>query len=247
VNESSNGHSCLLEAKRIRKTYGDEEMHVEALRGVDLSMCKGEFAAIMGPSGSGKSTMLHILGGIDLPTSGQVVLDGTDLAALDDDERTILRRTRLGFIFQAFNLLPILSALENVSLPLELAGMPATEARRKAEINLELVGMLKRASHLPGSLSGGEQQRVAIARALSIEPVLLLADEPTGNLDSAAGIQVIMLLRKLVDEHQHTVVMVTHDHNMAAHADRCIHMRDGLVERISGEPKHPHLMSDLAI
>jgi len=220
----------VLETRALTKTYGGGELRVEALRGVDLKVEQGEFLAIMGPSGSGKSTLLHLLGGVDAPSSGQVLLVGVDLAALSDDERTIIRRKRIGFIFQSFNLLPTLSAEENVSLPLELDGVRSGEARRRAIASLELVAMSHRRTHLPSTLSGGEQQRVAIARALAIEPALLLADEPTGNLDSANGRQVTALLRRLVNERQQTIVMVTHDQAVAAQADRLVCLRDGLVE-----------------
>jgi putative ABC transport system ATP-binding protein len=220
----------VLEARALTKTYGGGELRVEALRGVDLKVEQGEFLAIMGPSGSGKSTMLHLLGGVDTPTSGQVLLEGVDLASLSDDQRTIIRRKRIGFIFQSFNLLPTLSAEENVSLPLELDGVPSAVARQRAVAALDLVGMSHRRTHLPSTLSGGEQQRSAVARALVIEPALLLADEPTGNLDSANGRQVTALLRRLADERHQTIVMVTHDRNVAAHADRLMCLRDGLVE-----------------
>ena len=179
----------------LTKTYGEGELRVEALGGVDLRVEKGELLAIMGPSGSGKSTLLHLLGGVDTPTSGQVFLEQVDLATLSDDERTIMRRRRIGFIFQSFNLLPTLTAEENVSLSLELDGMSTREARRRALAALELVGMARRKTHLPSMLSGGEQQRVAIARALVIDPAIVLADEPTGNLDSANGRQITALLR----------------------------------------------------
>ncbi len=220
----------LLETRALRKTYGSGDLCVEALRGIDLKVEQGEFLAIMGPSGSGKSTLLHLLGGVDRPTGGQVLLEGGDLTALSDDERTILRRRRIGFIFQSFNLLPTLSAEENVSLPLELGGTPTPAARARAEAVLDMVGMLPRRTHLPSKLSGGEQQRVAIARALAIEPALLLADEPTGNLDTSNGRQVTSLLRRLVTERRQTIVMVTHDPNVAAHADRLVCLRDGLME-----------------
>jgi putative ABC transport system ATP-binding protein len=221
---------ALLETRELKKTYGSGDLCVDALRGVDLKVEAGEFLAIMGPSGSGKSTLLHLLGGVDRPSGGQVLLEGADLTVLSDDARTILRRRRIGFIFQSFNLLPTLTAEENVSLPLELGGEAATKARARAEAVLELVGMSLRRRHLPGMLSGGEQQRVAIARALAIEPALLLADEPTGNLDTANGRQVTTLLRRLVDEQRQTIVMVTHDRNVAAHADRLVCVRDGLIE-----------------
>ena len=219
----------VIESQGLTKTYHTGEVDVEVLRGVDVAVERGEFVAIMGPSGSGKSTLLHLLGGVDVPTSGRVLLDGEDLSSLSDDGRTLLRRRRLGFIFQTFNLLPTLTAEENVALPLELDGVSSPEARERARTVLEQVGMSHRREHIPGKLSGGEQQRVAVARALAIEPLVLLADEPTGNLDSANGRQVTALLRGLVDELQQTIVMVTHDAAVAASADRLIQLRDGLV------------------
>ena len=220
----------VLEACDLTRAYGSDGLRVEALRGVSLSVEQGEFVAVMGPSGSGKSTLLHLLGGVDAPTSGQVLLEGMDLARLSDDQRTLLRRHRIGFIFQSFNLLPTFSAEENVSLPLELDGLPAAAAQQRAQAALQRVDMLHRRTHLPGALSGGEQQRVAIARALVIEPAVLLADEPTGNLDTANGRQVIALLRKLADDGRQTIVMVTHDRGVAAEADRLVCLRDGRVE-----------------
>jgi putative ABC transport system ATP-binding protein len=219
----------VIEAQGLKKTYHTGEVDVEVLRGIDLDIARGEFVAIMGPSGSGKSTLLHLLGGIDVPTRGRVVLDGEDLSSLGDDGRTLLRRRRLGFIFQTFNLLPTLTAEENVALPLELDGVPSPEALERAAAVLEQVGMSLRRQHVPGKLSGGEQQRVAVARALAIQPLVLLADEPTGNLDSVNGRQVTALLRGLVDEFQQTIVMVTHDSAVAAYADRLVQLRDGLV------------------
>jgi putative ABC transport system ATP-binding protein len=221
----------VLETRGLRKNYGaDGEVCVHALRGVDLQVRKGELLAIMGPSGSGKSTLLHILGGVETPSTGQVLLEGVDLATLNDDQRTIIRRERMGFIFQSFNLLPAFTAEENVSLPLELGGMASAEARRRAADTLKLVGMSHRRDHVPSTMSGGEQQRVAIARALVMRPALLLADEPTGNLDSANGRQVTALLRRLATQEEQTIVMVTHDANVAAQADRLVRLRDGLVE-----------------
>jgi putative ABC transport system ATP-binding protein len=220
----------LLEARALAKTYGTGDLRVEALRGVDLTVQQGEFLAIMGPSGSGKSTLLHLLGGVDGPTSGQVLLEGDDLGSMTDDQRTLVRRRRLGFIFQSFNLLPTLSAEENVSLPLELDGVPVGRARQRAMAALESVEIAERRTHLPSEMSGGEQQRVAIARALVIEPALLLADEPTGNLDSAHGQQVITLLRELVNGRGQTIVMVTHDSGVAAFAERLVRLRDGWIE-----------------
>jgi putative ABC transport system ATP-binding protein len=220
----------VIETRRLEKAYGNEDTRVEALRGIDLRVQHGEFLAIMGPSGSGKSTLLHILGGVETPSMGQVLLEGTDLATLSDDDRTLIRRTRIGFIFQSFNLLPAFTAEENVSLPLDLGGMSALESRRRALDALSLVGVDTRRLHVPSALSGGEQQRVAIARALAIRPAILLADEPTGNLDSVNGQQVTTLLRKLVDEEKQTIVMVTHDAGVAAQADRLVRLRDGRIE-----------------
>jgi putative ABC transport system ATP-binding protein len=214
----------IIETRGLTKSYGSiEEVRVHALRGVDLHVEEGELLAIMGPSGSGKSTLLHILGGVEVPSSGQVLLEGIDLVLLNDDERTILRRERMGFIFQSFNLLPSFTAEENISLPLELAGVPANEARRRAFDMLKMVGMVNRRHHIPSTLSGGEQQRVAIARALVMEPA--------GNLDSVNGRQVTALLRRLASEHKQTIVMVTHDAEVAKQADRLVRLRDGLIEK----------------
>jgi putative ABC transport system ATP-binding protein len=225
--------SHVIEVRGLRKSYGDDdddEVTVHALRGVDLDVRRGDFLAIMGPSGSGKSTLLHILGGVEVPTSGQVLLEGADLARLTDDQRTILRRERIGIIFQSFNLLPSFTAEENVSWPLEVGRVPRAEARRRAVEMLKLVRMEHRRDHIPSHLSGGEQQRVAIARSLVMRPALLLADEPTGNLDSTNGQQVTALLRQLVDEQEQTIVMVTHDADVAAQADRIVRLRDGQIE-----------------
>ncbi len=222
---------CIVEALALCKVYGTGEVQVEALRGVDMRVERAEFVAIMGPSGCGKSTLLQLLGGLEMPTTGNILIEDLDLAVLNDDQRTLLRRRRVGFVFQAFNLLPTLSAEENVRLPLALDGVRQAEAAERAAEVLGQVGMAHRAKHLPSQLSGGEQQRVAVARALVIRPVLLLADEPTGNLDSAAGQNLTALLRRLVDEHGQTIVMVTHDANVASHADRIVHLRDGLIER----------------
>jgi len=231
----------VLEARAVKKSYGTGEVAVHALRGVDVRVQKGEFVAIMGPSGSGKSTLLHILGGIEGPTTGQVLLEEVDLASLSDDQRTLIRRNRMGFIFQSFNLLPTFTAEENVALPLDLGGTNQSESRRRAQEVLAMVGMSHRRGHIPSNLSGGEQQRVAIARSLVTKPALLLADEPTGNLDSTNGQQITALLRRLVDEQDQTIVMVTHDPSVAAQADRLIRLRDGVIENsemklIPGKP-----------
>jgi putative ABC transport system ATP-binding protein len=213
----------------LRKVFGTGETRVEALRGIDLQVGRGEFVAVMGPSGSGKSTLLHLVGGLDKPTEGRVLLGGQDLAAMDDDALTLLRRRRIGFVFQFFNLLPVLTAEENVALPLLIDGLRQGEATRRAGEALELVGLAGRRSHRPRALSGGEQQRVAVARALVTAPVLILADEPTGNLDSSSGDQVLGLLRSLVDDGGQTILMVTHDPRGAAMADRLVMLRDGRV------------------
>jgi putative ABC transport system ATP-binding protein len=221
---------AVIQTIGVTKTYESGGAPVHAVRGIDLVVEKGELLAIVGPSGSGKSTLLSLIGGIDTPTTGQVLLEGVDLATLSDDERTILRRRRIGFIFQAFNLLPTLSAVENVALALELDGLTHAEAQPRALASIEAVGLAARADHLPSMLSGGEQQRVAVARALVINPALVLADEPTGNLDSVASRAVVQLLRDLVDKQGQTVVIVTHDLQLAEIADRTVRVRDGLIE-----------------
>src|SRR4029079_557192 len=221
----------VLEARDLRKAFGEGEAAVEALKGVNMGVQPGEMLAIMGRSGSGKSTMLTLLGGVDVPTSGHVLLEGTDLASLDDDGRTLIRRRRIGFVFQAFNLLPILTAEENVALPLELDGVPSNIARERAIKTLELVGLAGRLTRRPGKMSGGEQQPVAIARALVIEPAIVLADEPTGNLDSSNSKRITQALRELVDQHGQTIVMVTHDPAVAEQADRVVFLLDGEIER----------------
>lgn len=221
----------IISTRNLRKQFGTGDVAVDVLRGVDLAIESGEFVALMGPSGSGKSTLLSILGGIEPPTSGEVILDGVDIANLSDDERTLLRRRKIGFVFQAFNLIPTLTALENVSLPLELDGVDAKEAKRRALESLERVELGHRADHIPSKMSGGEQQRVAVARALAIQPAILLADEPTGNLDSRQSARVTALLRSLAADHKQTIIMVTHDANVAKSAFRLLMFRDGNIER----------------
>jgi putative ABC transport system ATP-binding protein len=237
---------AILETRDVRKSYGLGEAQVEALCGVSTLVAEGEFVAIMGPSGSGKSTLLTILGGVEEPTSGQVLLEGVDLAKLSDDERTKLRRRRIGFIFQSFNLLPNLSAEENVALPMQLDGVSNREALKRAHETLELVELLNRKSHLPSALSGGEQQRVAIARALAIRPALLLADEPTGNLDSRQATRITSLLEHLVQDQNQTIVMVTHDASVALNAHRVIKIRDGVIEQ-DGPPSEVLQPADLLL
>jgi putative ABC transport system ATP-binding protein len=230
---------AVIQTFGVTKTYASGGAPVNAVRGVDLRVEKGEFLAIVGPSGSGKSSLLSLIGGIDTPTTGQVLLEGVDLATLTDDARTIMRRRRIGFIFQAFNLLPTLSAVENVALALELDGLRESEAWPRAEAAIESVGLAARGDHLPSMMSGGEQQRVAVARALVINPALVLADEPTGNLDSVASKQVVQLLRDLVDKQGQTVVIVTHDLQLAEIADRTVRVRDGLIESVVPRRKAP--------
>jgi putative ABC transport system ATP-binding protein len=224
--------SVVLATRGLRKTHGSGGGRVEALRGVDLDICTGEFVAVMGSSGSGKSTLLHLLAGLDQPSGGRILLEGADLGSLGDQGRTLLRRQKIGLIFQSFHLLDMLTAEENVTLPLVIGGCPAALARKKVAHVLDCVGLCQRRRHRPHELSGGEQQRVAIARALVIEPLILLADEPTGNLDSVQGCHIIALLRHLVDERRQTVFMVTHDVGHAELADRTLYLRDG---RISDE------------
>ena len=220
----------ILQTTSLRKVYRMGEVEVAALNGVDFVVEKGEFVAIMGPSGSGKSTLLHLLGGLDAPTSGDVRLGDTQLAALDDDQIAVLRRQQIGFVFQAFNLLPTLSAFENVALSLLIDGRSLqTYTERIIEL-LTLVGLGDRLEHKPNQLSGGQQQRVAIARALVTEPMIVLADEPTGNLDSQSGNEILQLLRQTCDARQQTIIMVTHDHRAAAIADRVVRLKDGRID-----------------
>jgi putative ABC transport system ATP-binding protein len=220
----------LIEVEQLCKHYTLGGSRVEALRGVSFRIDRGEFLALVGPSGSGKSTLMNTLGCLDRPTSGSYRLDGRDIAAAGADERAGLRNTHLGFVFQNFNLLPRTTALENVELPLVYApGVTARERRRRATAALTEVGLADRLDHHPAQLSGGQQQRVAIARALVNEPSILMGDEPTGNLDSRTGADVIALLRKLNVDRSLTVVLVTHDQQVARHADRTIVLRDGLI------------------
>jgi putative ABC transport system ATP-binding protein len=207
----------------------DGKRKVTALDGIDLSIAKGEMASIVGPSGSGKSTLLNLIGGLDRPSRGEIELDNQALSKLNDDELTRVRRDKIGFIFQFFNLLPTLSCLENVSLPLHLRGWPRKKIEDRARELLELVQLTQRLDHLPDELSGGERQRVAIARALSIYPPILLADEPTGNLDTATGMEILKLIHDLHDRLGATVLVVTHDKSVAESCPRTIHIRDGRI------------------
>jgi len=219
----------MIELRQVTRTYkmGDQEIH--ALDHIDLEIVDGEFVAVVGPSGSGKSTMLHVVGGLDTPSSGQVLVDSQDLARASDRELAAFRNRRVGFVFQTFNLQPTYTALENVALPLVFAKVPPQTRRLKAQTALEGVGLGGRLRHKPSELSGGERQRVAIARALVTDPAYILADEPTGNLDTTTGREIITLLDRLHQERLITVVLVTHDREMAALADRQIILRDGRI------------------
>jgi putative ABC transport system ATP-binding protein len=221
--------SVILEAHDLVKRYPLGGREVDALRGVSLSVTKGEFVAIMGASGSGKSTMLHLLGGLDLPTSGEVVIDGVNLTDMDEEQRTLTRRAKTGFVFQYFNLIPMLSVSENVALPFLIAGDPVAAHRPRVDQLLELVGLGGKGHNSPDQLSAGEQQRVALARALATEPAILLADEPTGNLDYTTGAEILGLLWDSCERLGQTIVLVTHDARAAAYADRVLVVRDGQI------------------
>ncbi len=223
----------MLEVREVTRTYERRGRRVDAVRGISLAVERGEMLVLLGPSGSGKSTLLHLMGGLDRPTSGSVLFHGTDLATLADAELARLRRDRIVHVFQFFNLLPTLTAAENAALPLLLASVGAKEARRRAHEALERVGLADRAEHHAEQLSGGEQQRVAIARALTVRPEVLLADEPTGNLDSATGREVLAVLREMAGDDGRTVVMVTHDEEAAKSGDRRVRIRDGRVESVA--------------
>jgi putative ABC transport system ATP-binding protein len=220
----------LLEFKRVTKVYGEGQAAMEALRGIDLHIDEGDFLAVMGPSGSGKSTCMNILGCLDSPTAGSYMFKGIDVGHLTRNQRALLRRNYLGFVFQGYNLLNRTSALENVELPLIYRRVPASTRQARAVQALETVGLKGWESHTPGELSGGQQQRVAIARAIVTEPALLLADEPTGNLDSSRSREIMELLTSLNRDQGITIVMVTHESEMAAYAKRIVHFVDGLVD-----------------
>jgi putative ABC transport system ATP-binding protein len=220
----------VVRATGLTRRYKMGDAFVDALRGVDLSIQRGEFVTLVGPSGSGKSTVLNLIGGLDRPTSGQVWIDGVELSATDERALTRHRREHVGFVFQTFNLLPRLSAEENVALPLMFSGVPHRERLSRARALLQRVGLTARLTHRPTQLSGGEQQRVAIARALVGQPALLLADEPTGNLDTTTGGEIMALLKELNQESHLTLLVVTHDPEVAAFADRVVKLRDGRVE-----------------
>jgi putative ABC transport system ATP-binding protein len=217
----------MIGLEGVTKTYRVGKVEVQALRGIDLTVEGGEFVAIMGASGSGKSTLMNIIGCLDVPTSGRYVLDGTDVAKLDGDQLANIRNRKIGFVFQSFNLIPRTTALHNVEMPLIYSG--DANRRQRALAALESVGLADRGHHQPTELSGGQQQRAAIARALVTNPAILLADEPTGNLDSGSSVEIMKLLVDLNETHGRTIVLITHEHDIAAFARRVVHLRDGLI------------------
>ena len=223
---------AILEARDVEKTYSMGKVRVAALQGITLAIEQGEFVAIFGPSGSGKSTLLHVLGGLDRPDKGSIYVDGTNLSTLNDAKLAEIRLHKIGFVFQFFNLLPRLTAARNIELPLTLADMPEKDSIQKTAEMLELVGLKDRTNHRPTELSGGEQQRVAIARALINSPKIVLADEPTGNLDTATGWEIVRLMKRLNEEKGQTFVVVTHDQSVAETADRMIQLKDGKIQGI---------------
>jgi putative ABC transport system ATP-binding protein len=228
---------AAVEAEGLTRRYGEGETAVDALRGVDLEVRSGELVAVMGPSGSGKSTLMHILAGLDKPTSGTVMIAGTEITGLDDGQLTLLRRKHIGFVFQFFNLLPMLDAEENVVLPLTIAGQKPDKAW--LETLLSQMGLADRRSHRPSELSGGQQQRVAIARSIVTRPTILFADEPTGNLDSKTGGEILELMRTSTDAYGQTTIMVTHEARAAAIADRILFLADGQIVRQLGRHAEP--------
>lgn len=219
----------MIKVVNLSKVFGKGETAVTALSGVNLTIEQGQFVAVMGPSGCGKSTLLHLIGGLDQPTSGEVWIDGREIFSMDDAHLTEMRRRQIGFIFQFYNLIPVLTAVENAALPLILDGVKPADAREKAGEWLDKADMKDRLNHRPDELSGGQQQRVAIARAMTSDPLLVLADEPTGNLDSRAGDEIASTLRHIVKDFGRTVLMVTHDPRIAAYADRILFLKDGRI------------------
>ncbi len=220
----------VLKAQNLFKDYSTKENTTRVLKGINLEVNDGEFISIMGQSGSGKSTLLYVLSGLDKPTSGKVIFNGEDLATLNDEKLSKIRRTKFGFIFQFYNLVPLLNVEENIMLPLELEGLNKKNYKDKVENILKVVGLFDKRKKYPYQLSGGEQQRVAIARALIIDPQIIFADEPTGNLDSKTGEEILKLLLNLSKEHKKTILMVTHDNYAASFSDRIIKIKDGLIE-----------------
>jgi putative ABC transport system ATP-binding protein len=243
LGDATLGATPVVAAADLTRRYGDGDTAVDALRGVSLGVARGELVAVMGPSGSGKSTLMHALAGLDRPSSGTVTIDGIEIGSLDDDKLTKLRREHIGFVFQFFNLLPMLTAEENVLLPLQIAGRKPDKAW--VEQLFATVGLADRRKHRPAELSGGQQQRVAVARALVSRPTVLFADEPTGNLDSQTGAEILELLRVSAVEYGQTTVMVTHDPRAATIADRILFLADGLVVRELGSSSQAEVLEAL--
>jgi putative ABC transport system ATP-binding protein len=240
-SEAPPAAATVVTAQDLTRRYGEGESAVDALRGVSLQIPRGQFTAVMGPSGSGKSTLMHLLAGLDAPTSGAVTIEGQEITSMDDNELTLLRRKHIGFIFQFFNLLPMLTAEENVTLPLSLAGEKPDPVW--VDELIEKVGLADRRSHRPSELSGGQQQRVAIARSLITKPTVLFADEPTGNLDSETSGEILDLLRESVDSYGQTTVMVTHDAGAAATSDRILFLADGNLVKDIGQSSSSQVLA----
>lgn len=230
----------VIQVAGLKKIYRVGDTKVRALNGVDFSIYKGEFCSIVGASGSGKSTLLNMLAGLEPPSKGEIIIAGAHIEKMSENELVSFRRERVGFIFQSFNLLSTLNAVENVALPLTFRGMDKKERLVRAEATLKLVGLKKHSNHRPSQLSGGQQQRVGVARALVVEPEIIFADEPTGNLDSNTSAEVMELMRKLVREQNQTLVMVTHDQQLASFADRVFHIKDGKITKIDNNKMHNH-------
>ncbi len=222
----------IIQVKNLYKIYRVGETRVHALDGVDFTIWKGEFCAIVGPSGSGKSTLLNMLAGLEKPTKGEIVIDGIHIEHMTENQLVEFRRKRVGFIFQSYNLLPTLNSMENVALPLMFRGVPKKERNQIAVKYLKLVGLEKQMKHMANSMSGGQQQRVGIARALAVNPKIIFADEPTGNLDSRTTMEILKLMRRIVEEQSQTLIMVTHDNHLATYADRQFHIVDGRIVKI---------------
>ncbi|MDX6534974.1 MAG: putative transport system ATP-binding protein [Gaiellales bacterium] len=242
--EDMTTNGAVVVASDVSRRYGQGDTAVDALRGVSVEIPRGQFTAVMGPSGSGKSTLMHILAGLDRPTKGSVTIEGNDITRMGDQQLTLLRRDHIGFIFQFFNLLPMLTAEENIMLPLRIAGR--TPAKGWVDEVISRVGLADRRRHRPAELSGGQQQRVAIARGLVTRPTVMFADEPTGNLDSQTGEEILVLLRETVENYGQTTVMVTHDARAAAMADRILFLADGLIVRDQGRSSAGDVLSAMS-